>query len=307
MTADLRPEHADAQGVRRLLCEQIDAAAAALAGKRVTDENIHAARKSLKRARATLRLMRDALPLTTYRRENASLRDTARPLRAVRDARILLETFDRLVELYGPTRKRSIPEAFRRELAREQRDVRQAALRSKGSLHVSRRALGRLRPRVSGWWLSAHGWSELGSGLQRVYRQGRKAMAEARRTPSTEALHEWRKQAKYLWHQLEVLAPLRPGATGKLVDQAHELSDCLGDDHDLAVLREKALAHPSSFRDRDEAEALLALIERCQQRLRRKAFRLGDRIYRQKPAAFAARFGRYWRKWADTRQISRKS
>ncbi len=44
-----------------------------------------------------------------------------------------------------------------------------------------------------------------GSGLQRIYRTGRKAFAEARAVRTTEALHEYRKQVKYLFNAIDGL------------------------------------------------------------------------------------------------------
>src|SRR5436853_4554026 len=64
----------------------------------LSDEDIHRARKELKRARAHLRLLRSAIGKTAYRRENARLRDVARPLREVRDAQALLKTVDDLIQ-----------------------------------------------------------------------------------------------------------------------------------------------------------------------------------------------------------------
>lgn len=282
--------------MQRVLGEQIAAAAAALDGAKTTDENIHTARKALKRARATLRLMRGAIPASAYHRENAALRDAARPLSAVRDARILLDAFDRIVRQHPRKKRQPSPTGFRRELAREQRAVRAQAMHAPGALQTSRRAVLESGERVARWRPPACGWTNLGPGIRRVYRHGRRAMREAHRACTAEALHEWRKQTKYLWNQLELLCPARHSALEKLASRAHKLSDALGDDHDFAVLREKAAAHPNAFRTLDEGEALLAAIEREQRRLRRKAFRIGEKLYDAKPGAFAARIARYERR-----------
>jgi CHAD domain-containing protein len=45
---------------------------------KLSGEAVHSARKELKKARATLRLLRDALSDAVYKRENAALRDAAR-------------------------------------------------------------------------------------------------------------------------------------------------------------------------------------------------------------------------------------
>jgi CHAD domain-containing protein len=287
---ELQQDRADARGVRDILCAFIAAATDALGGRRVSDAAIHEARKAVKRARAALRLMRGALPQSSYRRENAALREASRPLSAVRDARVLLDSLDRLEKLYGAAARHSITPEFRRALARRRSAARRVSSRTLRSelLGVARRLAARK--------IKSHGWQEIGVGLERIYGQGRKALQRAQSAPTPEHLHEWRKQTKYLWHQLQILEPLWPGPIGELADQAHKLSDYLGDDHDLAVLRERVVADAPEFGDSGNG-ALLALIDRCQARLRHKAFLLGTRIFEEKPRRFAQRFAHYWRRW----------
>ncbi len=79
------------------LLHHIATALAALRAHKASDERIHQARKQLKRARANLRLLRDAIGKRAYARENAALRDAARPLSGVRDAMVLIQTLDRLI------------------------------------------------------------------------------------------------------------------------------------------------------------------------------------------------------------------
>src|SRR4051794_29055581 len=80
------------------LRRQIATALAALRAKApLSDETVHAARKQLKRARASLRLLRGAIGEDEYARENTRLRDAARPLARVRDAKVLLAAVERLL------------------------------------------------------------------------------------------------------------------------------------------------------------------------------------------------------------------
>ncbi len=281
-----------ALGARRTLCDQITEASESLQGKRVTGADIHSARKSIKKSRATLRLLRDGMSDRTYRRENAALRDFARPLSAIRDARVLLDTIERLEKQYGRAAAESIPQAFRQSLKKAQRQVAQPP-----NLREHSQSLAVIRKRIERARIAKEDWTVLGPSLQRVYAGGRKAMKQALRTPAPECFHEWRKQVKYLWHQLQVLSPMWPGQIDELAKELHRLSDYLGDDHDLAVLREQALARPKCFPEPGGPAALLALIDRCQRRLRAKATRAGGKIYSEKPAAFSVRFGRYWREW----------
>ena len=111
--------------------------------------------------------------------------------------------------------------------------------------------------------------------MKRVYRNGRDAFAVAQDDPSQEHLHEWRKQVKYLWHQLQVLQPIQLGQLTALADQAHALADALGDDHDLAVLSHKFLEEPDRFPDRATMHTLADLIARRRALLQEQAMTLG--------------------------------
>ena len=290
---------AGAHGVRRLLCEHIEDALSALGGRRITDSEIHEARKALKKARAALRLMRDAISTACYRREDTALRVAARPLSAVRDARVMIDTLDHLEQRYGCAAKRAMSAAFRRDLARAQAATRRSVTNGATVQRQHVTALRATRRRVMAWRIRDHGWREIGRGLRRVYSRGRKAMKTALKTPLPECLHAWRKQAKYLWHELQTLEAMEPEAIGALAQRAQRLSDDLGDDHDLVVLGERVHALRSAFPGPDDAAALLALIDRSHRQLRKMAFLTGRRMYREKPRVFAAAMGDYWHRWQE--------
>lgn len=288
-----------ARAVAKDLRKQVDHALEILGGKRLTDEAVHEARKHLKKARASLRLLRPALKNSTYREWNTAMRDAARPLSAARDAKVLLDSLHLLGERYGDSVRALRLEGFRRVLNEQRTQAVRDVLGGKGTVVGHSRQLLRAartsmeRPTIP----RTDDWDSVGTGLKRIYASGRRAMAAARKAPAADAFHEWRKQVKYLRYQLEVLEPLWPGMVGELADQAHKLSDYLGDEHDLSVLREKAHAHPDAFRDNGTLGGLIALIDRCQSQLREKSLILGARLYEEKPRLFAARFAEYWREW----------
>jgi hypothetical protein len=78
----------------------------------------------------------------------------------------------------------------------------------------------------------------------------------------------------------------------KLARRAHDLSDLVGDDHDLAVLRDEAHRRPQCFEDPEALTALDGLIDRRRGALQSKAIAAGKRIYQEKPGAFARRMRR---------------
>ncbi len=65
--------------LRRIFQEQVSCALAALENTPLTHKAVHSARRQLKAARATLRLLRPALG-PAYKRANVEIRNVARPL-----------------------------------------------------------------------------------------------------------------------------------------------------------------------------------------------------------------------------------
>ena len=265
-----------------------------------SDEALHDARKELKRARATLRLLRDAIGDRAYRRENEALRDAARPLSAIRDSKVLLDTLNGLVERFHASDDLPPTGELRRMLRRQRAAMRRTALEGPMPFSESCAALRDVLHRADRWHTGSGGWKVLGAGLKRIYGKARKALAAAEADRTAEKLHEWRKQTKYLWHQLQLLEPLWPGMIGELADQAHRLADYLGDDHDLSVLRDKVIEAGNGI-GKSERRALIRLIDIQRTELRDKAMVLGRRLFEETPADFAARFGQYWREWRRRR------
>ena len=85
-----------------------------------------------------------------------------------------------------------------------------------------------------------------------------------------------------------------PAVLGATADEAHELSDRLGDDHDLAVLNAD-LDEVGAQLTAEQREQLRRLAGRRRAELQDEAFAYGDRLLAEKPKRFVARLERYWR------------
>ena len=191
--------HQPVRQCRGILQKQIESASLYLGPPA---PNVHAARKQLKRARATLRLLRSSIGRDAYAHENAAMRDVARKLAPTRDSEVLLETLKRLTH-----RSRVVADLPLKPLHASLRRRRAAQ-----ALQVQhRKALTlKLRDTIERRSVSDGGWACLAHGLRKTYRRGRREFREAQTTMSSERLHAWRKQTKYLWHQLQILTPLAP-------------------------------------------------------------------------------------------------
>jgi CHAD domain-containing protein len=292
-----------AASARSCAREQLDGALAQLERTDADPADaVHEARKHLKKARALLRLVRPALPKRAYRDENAALRELARALSAARDADVLVETTDKLAarfagqlpaETFAELGERLAAEA---DAARPEGDADRAALTE---------ALRAATARVEEWPLRPCDWEAPVTGATRAYARGREAFAIARIEPTTEHLHAWRKRAKDLWYHERLLGPAWPAVLAAQAGVAHDLTELLGDDHDLAVLAVRLTADDPLTPVVDaERKALLGLVDERRAELLAAARWLGRRVYAESPKAFERRLARYVRTAVEEQRAS---
>ena len=268
--------------LRRAARGRIDHAVDELRGKTdsTPEEAVHEARKDMKKLRALLRLARGEVGKETFARENACFRDAARELAGTRDSDVMLDTLAAL-ELPADAGW-DLRKGVQEELARHAPDDRQAAARAAAAV------LKEARRRVDSWPLEHDSFEAVADGLARTYRRGRRALGAAREEPTAEALHEWRKRVKDLWYHHTLLRELWPPVMSAVGDEAHELSDRLGDDHDLVVLAAWVRGHLDPGPEFSEA------VIRRREQLQREAFALGARLYAEKPSAYMRRMKQLW-------------
>ena len=275
---------AEALRTRGLLLAPIDDAlqhASAPGGP--PDEDAHEARKSLKKARAALRMLRPALGETAYRRENAVLRDASRAISVLRDAKAQLDVLASIRDRYArrwpadelaplEQRMRAELERLRALLHRPESNARRAV----ALIEQSRRRVVRLTDRV----LDP---GDVDAALATIYRRGRKRFRRAANGAQEDALHEWRKQTKYLSNAIRLTSNGDAGERDAIAKRAERLADRLGDEHDLAVLAERVV-HDEPALGALASSRLQRLIEQRREKLRRKALRLGAKVYGRKPS-----------------------
>jgi len=279
----LQSDNAPMRNARQVLVGQLEKAAAGLGDPKRTDLSIHEIRKELKRARATLRLLRDCLGDALYRRENSLLRDTARPLTPVRDAKVLFET----LRHHDPHQGAPNPAAFARGfyvLLGERRRAAKSRLRN-GDLLRAAAGLRASARRAAALPARRLARGQASVALKSAYKSARKAFARAYTTRTDECLHEWRKQTKYFASEIEIVLGFGPKRFAKSCKRANKLAGQLGDDHDLALLTDEVLRHAKGAhapgRD-DTVQELLAHLAERRRHLQRKALRLGRRLYSDK-------------------------
>ena len=285
--------------VRRVAVERLDHALEQLSSGLRSDpvDAVHTARKDLKKTRSLLRLVRASLGVDRFRAENDRLRAAAHRLAGAREADALGESLDALLESKGQglsPETKAAANLWRARMAVAQgaaADLATAAGRA-STLIVSARDEART------WALGSEGFELIAPGIRRTYRQGRRYLARAETDAGDETLHEWRKRVKDTWYSLRLIERAWEPAIRPVADQAHELSDLLGDHHDLGELRAAIRAGEAQLgpRSRDE---LLDASEARQAELHGAAIALGRRLYAEPPRRYTERLGRLWGAWEE--------
>jgi CHAD domain-containing protein len=280
--------------IRRCGREQLDRAILELSEGIIADpvSAIHSARKAIKKERSLLRLARGAMRPEQRRRENAALREAAGGLSSARDSDVMIASVGGLSKRYAGHLPAADFEAIRAHLEGRRSSARGHWTESAGN-EDALQELSAVRTRVEDWRLRRGGWKSLEGGLLRSYRRGRQAFTRARATREMEDLHAWRKRVKDLWYHERLLAPTcGPTVRGHAKD-LDRLSDLLGDDHDLAVLRrELRLVSAPIVADLD---AVVNLIDYRRAELQTEAFHIGERLYAETPKAFRRRLRDSWK------------
>jgi CHAD domain-containing protein len=317
-----------AQGISRITRERIDRVIGYLGEKpHPGAESIHEARKDLKSLRAVLRLARGSIDGEVRRLENIFFRDAGRSLSAARDSEALLEALQ-----HFSGRHRSLPQGttLKQKSIREFTEKIRLKIEQEKIDRLPREMLRNLVPelrevkRRAGLWFAGvplkpgNEWeSFVGTGLRRTYRQGKNLVWQfemvGQENATDETWHELRKCGKALGYQLRLLRPIWPGPMNVLLREIDQLTELLGDDHDLAVLRGRILIEPyTASENQDSADIrhiFLLSLDRRRRKLQAKALQLARRLYVEKPRQFERRHAAYWQAWklnSPARKINRR-
>ena len=294
MSYELRDDETLGEGMRRIICQQVEGAIEASIGERNGKGSpVHETRKRLKKARAAVRMISDEVLQAQLQRERRCLRKVARLISEIRDAEVRLQTVKELRELSPGTKNRNFRET--EELLAFELDSFLAAFSD--WQEDARTKLTRARDRIAKWPLDDLSCKTIRQAAQLSYKRGRQALRRARKTPAPENFHSFRKEAKQLWYQLRILRPLHPVILKELADDLKTIGQHLGHAHDLAFLADRLKTNPGSRRAKRGQRALGGLIDSRQKELQRMAAALGERFYAQRARDFGRRLSEYFAEW----------
>lgn len=277
-------------GFRRVADEQLAKILGRLAKDPDGETAIHDARKSLKRLKALLKLVRPGLAAKDYKREYATVRDAGRLLSGARDFEVMPMTLAAL-GAQSEDLDKTAGRVVKAQIEQARRDFEQSWDRG-AAIEEAVTALTAARGRVGKLVLEDR-FEVLGKGAGTclsVFRaQGRRAL----KTGIDEDFHDWRKSAQLHWRHLKLLTPVWPELMLARINVTRALADVLGFDHDLAVLGQFIAEMPQARLVKKPRRALEAALSERQLALRAEARAYGGLLLVDKPAEFRERLAAY--------------
>jgi CHAD domain-containing protein len=250
------------------------------------DKAIHGARTSMKKLRALLRLLQPALAPESFREKDRRIRDFARQIGGVRDALVMRRTFIQLKQDASVYLKVAALAPLEKALDHNYAEAQetQHATRQAGTLTPQ---FKRLEESLLGIAPPDYGEATLVEAVRQVYRAGYRGLRRCRQdTLNSELIHQWRKDVKYLWYQMQMLPAPDNKQVKRLCKKLDRLSDTLGLEHDLDVLSE-FLHGRDLLRDETHAALFDGLLAARQRVLVDEALREGKAVFKAKPRQFA--------------------
>ena len=264
---------------------------------------VHEARKCCKRIRGLVRLVRPAME-DAYHAANTATRDAARELSPIRDAHALLDTFDDVVAAHADQVPQGGLPTVRQALADRADEATDHVTSNLDRISNARDLLSSVRVAVAEWPLHDldpdAARQAVADGIAKTAGRGRRRFREVEDgdgPASDELLHQWRKRVKYSWYHVSLLEPAAAMLLATHADALHDLSDALGDDHDLAILSADLRDGDGEFGDPRQVHAALVLVDGTRRDLQWRAVGLGARLHAEQADAMGARLAALLAAW----------
>jgi len=251
------------------------------------EKAVHSYRKTIRRLRAFVKLLRDDLPPEAIRSIDTGLRSAVIPTSHLRDARVLLTALSAVPVIEGEKKLRRIVQAqWEADLDKLSSSGEETRVLVSSSL-----SLARLSGELDSSLPNEISADQLRMAIRRSYRRTRRAFRTATRVGEDAAIHRARKRIKELRYQLEWIAAISKKRIEHRRKILSELAQDLGEVTDFLVLEEAILER------RKELKGLRP--RRFTRRLRQKLLARFDEIVVEADQFFSEKSRRFARGAAD--------
>jgi CHAD domain-containing protein len=278
--------------VIRISSAIIDETIQAVNQKETDDDTlVHDLRKSVKKLRALLKLLRKETGEEFFKKNNFALRDLNSRSAAIRNYSALIKLVQMISEHPEET---EFLETLNLLLLRLQSDFKevQRVTTYDTLFKYNQTQLEKYKSHLSNLEINESRFASIKAGITRVYSDGISSFEIAIANPTEKTLHEWRKNVKDLSYCSLTLTPIWKPVLKSFTKELNVLSDMLGELHDFYELTH----YIQSLIDNSyDFSNIFILIENKQTHLMDKSFHLGKKIFAESGEQFSERIKAYFR------------
>ncbi|NQW45703.1 MAG: CHAD domain-containing protein [Deltaproteobacteria bacterium] len=260
-------------------------------------EQFKQARKSLKKARAVLFLLRGAIPDEKFGEEEKTLRDLSRTFREVREAYVTEEVFQRFCN----DNKNKVQDEDIKEIthflvakcAENVDKVFQKEKKLKEAIGLLTAAMERI-PEIK---IKGDIWESIEEAIRSIYSECAELGDFCQDSDDENTIIAWRKAVKFLHVELDFFEEGFSSEIKKWNRKLLELSDCLGEFQDLTMIQDQLDEGKKEIKNKKSLDEVVQLIKSRKKSLKKIAREIGREVFSQKPKAFMKQFSSATLQW----------
>lgn len=239
---------------------------------------VHELRKAVKRSRALLRLLKPALDESFFYDIDEMLGKSARLLADQREATVNLRTFINLIHSSADSLPQELKNTILDGLSQKiDHSYNSLPNDFADQLHASLLLLKQVKDKMEKIPLQHIESNNILLLIKNTYQKTAKLYDDARYSLETEIIHKWRRYTKHLLFQLKLSPFHRNLGTRKMISLLEDLSDTLGNEHDLAIMEE--YLQENFNLGKDEQQKIHLIVSKERSKLQKYAFAMGQKLF----------------------------
>lgn len=280
-------------GIVRVAIEQLTFIKEQAKIPRSMDLSVHEMRKAFKRLRALLRLIRFDIGKQLFLTENTRYKNMAGALSTLRDIHVIISY---LAGCFEADELVIEEESFIRFInhLNKQKETEMIALIENKTLDLIIKECDDQVYRIKEYPLTQVGPHTIYKGVTHAYKKCLNKMEAAQLMLDDGMLHKLRKKVKYLYNQMLLIQAVWPDYFTHYSDALKNISELLGDDHNLAETIVIIQETPDHILKAEEKQSLIRSINNERSTINDEVWPLLGKAFTESSAAFAKRVKSYW-------------
>ena len=277
----------------RVLSEQYNLIIDACSNQDSPHESIHDTRKSYKRIRAVLRLIKPDISAEVYDREKRLLRELSGKFANARNLHVFAEEFDTIMKA-GILKLPATTENEIKSFFKEREEETLKILLDLNLFEVVGKKNEEARDRVAAVDFSSLGPHTIYKGVSNVFAWGQKQMIHSQQFPTDDNLHEMRKRMKALMYLVRLIKDVSPDFFNGYYKGLKSASLALGEDHNMAEMLNYIDTIGDEILPEEEKKRIHEYITSQRQQIQVDVWPLIAKLYTGQADEFSKRIKAYW-------------